>query len=298
MSAISPDEPLKPPLGFATLPSFVNGWAQDGGGELPYLSYVGDEAEVNWSDELEDLHEESSRTHFIDVWNRSAMLERLGPVRPGGTIADLGCSTGYLLEDLRAAYPEATLYGLDLVAPGLAKAHDLVPDARLLRADVCALPFHDCSLDAIVSANLLEHVPDDVQALHEMARTLRPGALAIVVIPAGPGTYDYYDRFLGHERRYGRGELAGKARGAGLEVLEDVYIGSVFYPAFWAVKKRNRRRYDHLYGEELERKVAGDIEMTQDSNVGALACRIERSLLRRRVRLPFGVRGLTVLRRP
>jgi SAM-dependent methyltransferase len=298
MSEATTDQPLKPLAGAAGLPAFEAGWKQADGTELPYLSYVGDEAEVNWSDELEDLHEESSRTHFMDVWNRGAMLERLGPVAPGGAIADLGCSTGYLLEDLRDAYPQATLYGLDLVAPGLAKAHALVPEARLLRADVCDLPFADGSLDAVVSANLLEHVPDDVGALREMARALKPGALAIVVIPAGPNTYDYYDRFLGHERRYARGEMAGKARGVGLEVLEDIYLGSVFYPAFWAVKKRNRRRYDDLRGEELERKVAADIEATQDSKVGTVACRIERSLLRRHIRLPFGVRGLTVMRRP
>ncbi len=118
------------------------------------------------------------------------------------------------------------------------------------------------------------------------------------MIPAGPGTYDYYDRFLGHERRYANGELAGKAREAGLEVLEDAHLGSVLYPAFWAVKKRNRMRHDHLEGEALERKVAEDIENTQNSSFGALTCRVERSLLRRRVRIPFGVRGITVMRRP
>lgn len=298
MSVMDEREPLRPPAGAAALPRFENGWQVEGDVRRPFLSYVGDDAEVNWSDELESLHEESSRTHFIDVWNRTAMLERLGPVRPGGAIADLGCSTGYLLEDLRAAYPEAALYGLDLVAPGLTKAHDLVPNARLMRADVCALPFADESLDAVVSANLLEHVPDDVLALHEMARTMRSGALAVIVIPAGPGTYDYYDRFLGHQRRYGRHELARKARGAEFEILEDAYLGSILYPAFWAVKKRNRRRYDDLQGVELEQKVADDIDQTQSSRVGELTCRIERGLLRRRVRIPFGVRGLTVLRKP
>jgi SAM-dependent methyltransferase len=298
MSATTPDARLSPPAGSPSLPAYERGWVLDDGNKLPYISYVGDEAPVNWSDELEDLHEESSRTHFIDVWTRGSMLERLGPVAPGGAIADLGCSTGYLLEDLTVAYPQATLFGLDLVAPGLAKAHQLVPESRLLRADVCALPFADNSLDAVVSANLLEHVPDDAGALREMARTMRSGARAVIVVPAGPGTYDYYDRFLGHERRYARGELAGKARGAGLEVLEDVHLGSVFYPAFWLVKKRNRSRYDHLQGKELERKVAGDIAQTQNSKAGEVACTVERSLLRRRIRIPFGVRGLTVLRKP
>ena len=169
------------------------------------------------------------------------MLERLGEVPAGGRIADLGCSTGYLLEDLAVAYPGGQLIGVDLVAPGLAKAHGLVPDAWLLRADVCDLPLGDASIDAVVSANLLEHVPDDRGALREMFRVLAPGGRAVVVIPAGPDTYDYYDRFLGHERRYARGELAGKAREAGLEVLDDAYLGSLLYPGFWAVKKRNRQ---------------------------------------------------------
>jgi SAM-dependent methyltransferase len=264
----------------------------------PFLSYVDTETDVNWSDDLEELHEESSRTHFIDVWTRGAMLERLDEVRADGAIVDLGCSTGYLLEDLRAAFPGARLLGVDLVAPGLRKAHVLVPDAQLLRADVCALPLADRSVDAVVSANLFEHVPDDRRALREVRRVLRPGGKGVIVVPAAPGTYDYYDRFLGHERRYGRGELAAKAGDAGLEVLEDAHLGALLFPAFWIVKKRNRRRYDDLRGEALEVRVAQDIAGTQNSALGRWACRVERLLLNRGVRLPFGIRGLTVVRRP
>src|SRR6202020_2860717 len=106
----------------------------------------------------------------------------------------------YLLEDLQRSPPAATLIGVDLVPEGLLKAHVLVPRARLLHADVCRLPLAAASVDAIVSANLLEHVPDDVLALHEAARIVRPGGTLALVVPAGPGTYDYYDRFLGHER--------------------------------------------------------------------------------------------------
>jgi SAM-dependent methyltransferase len=295
--ATSPRDVLRPPSGLSEVPAFDRGWDGPGGTRLPFLSYVGDEAEVNWSDELEDLHEESSRTHFIDVWTRTAMIERLGEVPPGATLVDLGCSTGYLLEDLQAAFPNARLIGVDLVAPGLRKAHALLPEAWLLRSDVCALPIADRGADAVVSANLLEHVPDDEAALAEIGRVLRPGGRAVVVVPVSPGTYDYYDRFLGHERRYRRGELAGKARAAGFEVVEDVHLGAPLYPAFWAVKKRNRRRFDHLRGAELEQRVARDIADTQDSALGAWACRLERSLLRRGIRAPFGIRGLTVLQK-
>ena len=262
-----------------------------------FLAYVEDPS-VNWSEELEDLHKESSREHFIDVWTRRAMLAWLGPLPQRPAIAEIGCSSGYLLEDLWASRPDATLIGVDLVASGLRKAHRLVPQARLLLADIRALPLRDAVLDAVLTANLLEHVADDVGALAELRRVLRPGARAVVVVPTGPGIYDYYDRFLQHERRYGRGEMARKARGVGLEVLLDVHLGSLLYPPFWMVKKRNRRRFDHLTGDALVQRVAGDIARTTDSRVGDLSCRVEQWMLKAGVRLPFGIRGLTLLRRP
>lgn len=263
----------------------------------PFTSYVSAEHAVNWSDDLEQLHEESSCTHFIDVWTRRAILTRLGRLPENPALVDIGCSTGYMLEDLRRAIPGASLIGVDLVVAGLRKAHENVPEATLMQADICALPLEDASVDAAVSANLLEHVPDDERALAEISRILRLGARAVIVVPVGPGNYDYYDRFLGHERRYARGELARKARNVGLLVVEDIHLGAPIYPAFWAVKQRNRRRYAHLRGQALERKVVGDIERTSDSILGRLACRLEEALLSSGVRLPFGARGLTVLSR-
>jgi SAM-dependent methyltransferase len=259
---------------------------------------VGREQAVNWSEDLEQLHRRDGGRHFIDVWTRRAMLERLGRLPERPVLADVGCSSGYLLADLRGAHPDATLIGVDLIASGLRSAHALVPQARLLQADARDLPLEDSSLDAALSANLLEHVAEDTRVLAELRRVLRPGARAVVVVPMGPGTYDCYDRFLGHERRYGRGELARKARHVGLEALEDIHLGSLLYPPFWLVKQRNRRRYDRLEGAALEQRVAREMADTEGSRVGELACRLERSMLRAGVRLPFGIRGLTVLRRP
>ena len=69
----------------------------------PFISHVAPEQAVNWSEDLETLHEESSRTHFIDVWTRRAMLVRVGPLPAAPTVIDVGCSSGYLLP-LRAAW--------------------------------------------------------------------------------------------------------------------------------------------------------------------------------------------------
>jgi len=302
-ATVSPIDPatrtwsILPPAGVRSLPKYDDGWVREDGIREAFLAYIEDDPSVNWSDQLEALHEESSRTHFLDRWTRAAIVERIGPPTASPVIVDLGCSTGYLLEDLHAAFPESDLIGIDLVAVGLRKAHDALPAARLLQADACALPLADACVDAVVSANLLEHIRDDETVLREIRRVLRPGGTAVIVVPAAPSTYDYYDRFLGHVRRYARGELASKCMAVNLEPLEDVHLAALLYPVFWLVKQHNRRRYGELDGSELEARVAANISNTRDSRTGVLAWRLERRLLRAGVRLPFGIRSLVVARR-
>jgi SAM-dependent methyltransferase len=290
---------LRPPAGIASMPAYDAGWLTEQSQRRPFLSYLGQDemAAVNWSESLEDLHDRVSE-HFMDVSTRRAMVVRLGPLPQRAAVLDVGCSTGFLLVDIRRVAPEATLLGLDPIASGLVKAHAALPEAPLLQADVCELPLLDESVDVVVSANVLEHVADDERALTEIARVLKPGGRAVIVIPRGPSSYNYFDSVLGHERRYARGELARKGQNAGLRVLEDMGLGGLLYPAYWLVKRYNQRRYGRLPRQELERRVARDIEDTSSSSVGELACRAEAWLIDRGTRLPFGIRGLTVFERP
>jgi SAM-dependent methyltransferase len=253
---------------------------------------------ANWSEDLEVFHEESTRDHPIEVLTRSVLLSRVDPLDPGATIVEIGCSTGYMLEDLRTAHPGCHIIGLDLILSGLRKARMALPGVSVAQSDACRLPLRDKCADAVVSINLLEHVPDDTGALSEIRRVLRPGAAAILVVPAGPRLYDYYDRFLHHERRYARGEMAEKARSVGLDVEAHFQLGTVVYPAFWLLKKRNRLRFDHLEGLELEERVRSDYGETKDSPLFRAACEVERWLLDRAGPLPFGIRELTTVRRP
>ena len=290
---------LRSPADRETTPRFASGWFTGDAEPAPFLRHL-EFTGASWSQDLEEFHEESSRDHFIDVLTRQTLIEAVADsvrANPTGPVADLGCSTGYLLEDLAAALPNRQLVGVDVIASGLEKAHALVPDAALFLADVCDLPFDDRSVQAVVSANMLEHVAQDVQALREIRRVLVPGGVAALIVPYGRRLYDYYDRYLGHERRYGPGELADKASQAGLTVLRTEHLGQLLSPAFWAVKKRNRLLRDGLTGAALQAQVARDISGTKDSALGAAVCRLERSLVRRGASLPFGIRELLVVRR-
>jgi len=53
----------------------------------------------------------------------------------------------------------------------------------LRREDVTALSFGDGAFDAVVSLDVLEHVPDYRRALAEFARVLRPGGVLVFTVP-------------------------------------------------------------------------------------------------------------------
>jgi SAM-dependent methyltransferase len=53
-----------------------------------------------------------------------------------------------------------------------------------VRADLdSGLPFRDRTFDAAICSEVLEHVPDDVAVLREVARVMKPGGRLIVSVP-------------------------------------------------------------------------------------------------------------------
>jgi SAM-dependent methyltransferase len=50
-------------------------------------------------------------------------------------------------------------------------------------ADICDLPFADNEFDFILCNHVLEHIPDDLKAMQEIYRVLKPGGKAILQIP-------------------------------------------------------------------------------------------------------------------
>ena len=51
------------------------------------------------------------------------------------------------------------------------------------RVDLQKLPFSDATYDFVFASHVLEHVPDDVKAIREIRRILKPGGLAVLPVP-------------------------------------------------------------------------------------------------------------------
>ncbi len=280
---------------------FDGGWhSPDTWGEqvLPFLSRARPGPEATWSEGHEALHENPSRDHFIDLFTRRFGLRLLaGKLQcQDAVFCDLGCSTGYLLEDILEFSPGTLVAGADLLSQGLEKCHRRIPQAMLFQVDLCDIPFGDESVDAIASLNVLEHVKDDLAALREVHRILRPGGLGYLVVPHGPGLYNYYDEMLLHHRRYSAGELRRKALAAGFSILLQTAIGWTLYPAFWLAKKWSRWRLHSLSPQEKRARVERDIQITRQSRLGHLLLSLEEKALDR-VSFRFGIRQLLLVKK-
>jgi ubiquinone/menaquinone biosynthesis C-methylase UbiE len=66
--------------------------------------------------------------------------------------------------------------------------------------------------DSIVAINVLEHVRDDLLALHEIYKMLKKGGTLIILVPCHKFLYNVIDKNIGHFRRYTKRELCDKIK--------------------------------------------------------------------------------------
>lgn len=110
-------------------------------------------------------------------------------------------------------------------------------------ADITRLPFTDETFSSATSAETLEHLPDDGDAVEELARVLAYGAWLVGTVPADPGQWSDWDDWGGHLRRYTADGMRELLADAGLDARVTVW-GWPFLRAYDEVflTRINRRR--------------------------------------------------------
>ncbi len=101
-----------------------------------------------------------------------AVLEHFrGPLK-GLTVGDVGCSAGFIADELAKAGAARTL-GVDIDVPGLRRAASRFGErVGFVCGDGTALPFPDGSIDVLVFNHIYEHVVDPDAVVAEMRRVL------------------------------------------------------------------------------------------------------------------------------
>lgn len=156
-------------------------------------------------------------------------------------LLDIGCGTGANLPMLaQAVGPNGTVTALDYSPLALQFAsHELNKQREenkkitLLRGDATLLPFPDNYFDIVTMLDVLEHVEDDLAAVREIQRVLKPGGAFVLSVPAYQNLWSAHDEALHHFRRYEHDGLQAVLREGGLKVWRISFAMSVMPPIAW-----------------------------------------------------------------
>ena len=190
-------------------------------------------------------------------------FDELG-LRPGDRVLDVGAGFGRHVYECarRGAFVVALDYAADEVVQtrdtlgAMVEAGEMTLDqlVGVLRGDACRLPFPDATFDVVITSEVLEHIQDDVTALGEMVRVLKPGGRFAATVPAWwpevvswrlSDEYHAPKAAGGHVRIYTRTELRAKLRTAGLQVDGYHRAHALHSPYWWLKCAVGPRNDDH-----------------------------------------------------
>lgn len=145
---------------------------------------------------------------------------------------DLGCGTGLNLDHIsRYAQPVGTDFSEEALHFCRQRGHEL-----LCKADAAELPFPDSQFDIITALDVIEHLDDDLAALTDLRRVMRPGGLLIISVPAYRFLWTYWDDILGHRNRYTTNSMRAVVEAAGLRVRKVSYSNTLILAPVAAIR--------------------------------------------------------------
>lgn len=211
---------------------------------------------------------------------------------PRPRILDAGCGTGGMAGRLR---PYGAVVGIDLAPFAIAVCRERRALHETAVASITALPFAADSFDLAVSLDVISDAGtgNDLQALLEIARVLRPGGRLCLNLPAFRWLAGEHDVAVETKRRYTRGEALALLARAGFLPERLTYWNSVLLPAVAGVRALSRLR-----GRDDAAVAHSDITVPAAPINGTLRAltALEGRIMRRRD-LPFGSSLLCVARK-
>lgn len=134
-------------------------------------------------------------------------------------ILDAGCGTGM---NLKCIQDMGEAYGLDISknALRLSKSRGL---SSLICGSADRLPFKSNLFDLILALDVIEHIEEDLLAIEELNRVLKPGGHLIITVPAFQFLWSEHDQAVHHRRRYAKSSIIRMLQSGGFENEKATY---------------------------------------------------------------------------
>ncbi len=194
----------------------------------------------------------------------------------GAAILDAGCGVGDMMMLLKDDYQ---ITGTDCAPEALQACKEKGLAEKVLMGDINHLPFPENSFEGVLSLDVLYHqwVKDDLHALKEMYRILKPKGELYIQLPAYEWLKSAHDEWACTSRRYTRRQLEKLLDDAGF-TSSKVYYRMLFLFPFALISRK-----------VLKRKESDMKQMNYLVNaILMLVMKIENALLRH-FNFPFGL---------
>ncbi len=168
----------------------------------------------------------------------------------------------------------------------------------VVNASLTELPFEDAAFDLVCAFDVIEHIEDDALAVREIHRVLAPGGVVFLTVPAYQFLWSKHDEVNHHFRRYTADQLDRVLQQAAFRRERTSYFNSLLFPPIALARTVSNLRPE----KETEEGTSGsdfDAYQTGDfvNSIFYKVFRLERKLLGKRGRFPFGVSLFTIGRK-
>ena len=154
---------------------------------------------------------------------------------------EIGCGTGFVLRAIAESRRWERLVGSELHPTGLAHARQRLPsEGEFVQMDARDVPAVGV-FDLTGAFDVIEHIADDEAVLRGLRAATQAGGGCIITVPQHPWLWSRADEVAHHVRRYRRGELEGKLRRNGFEVLFSSSFTALLLP-FMAASRLARNK--------------------------------------------------------
>jgi SAM-dependent methyltransferase len=238
-------------------------------------------------DEMYDQHYAVQKDHWWFVVKEKIVMdviERFCPRSSDRHILDAGCGPGLMLEGLKGL---GHIYGMDFSDKAVQYSRGKkIGDIR--QGDLPNhFPFTNLKFDLILALDLIEHIDEDVESLRVLRNALKPNGKLIITVPAFPFLWSKHDDMNQHKRRYTRVELTKKLELASLRIEQITYYNTfLFLPVLFI------RAVQRIF--KIESYSDLKVPSTRINNALKFVFGLERGLLKRGGRFPFGVSLMSV----
>lgn len=147
-----------------------------------------------------------------------------------GKVLDIGAGTGKILAEFKKIGWQVE--GVDGEKEALVWSKKRGIKLKFMDFEKEALPFKNNSFDLILALDVLEHLKDDKKVLAEIKRVAKKRSMIIISVPAYEKLFDYWDKIVGHQRRYSRQMLRQLIKSQNLQIeYLSYWFMYIFLPA-------------------------------------------------------------------